>query len=255
MMTDRDSAGSAFATPELEDDHDLDVLAERYQRARDAVIQSEARYRNLFETAIDAIYTVDLDGSFTSVNEATATLTGLPKTELLGRSSRMLFDGDELALVKEEFRHSLAGDAVRFECRLRRADGESRLLSVTNTPIRAGRNVVGVLGVARDVTVERERAAALERAEARYLQLMEVIMLGVTDDKRAVAELLNGVAHELNDSLAGVLSNAERFLAGAISSDSEARAAVEAIRHGATRATRIASRLSALAQRQAAVTN
>ena len=178
-MTTDESAGPAFATPELEDRHDPDALAERYQRARDAVIQSEARYRNLFETAIDAIYTVDPDGSFTSVNEATVRLVGLPKSELLGRSSRMLFDDDELALVKEEFRHSLAGSAVRFECRLRRADGGHRQISVTNTPIRAGRDVVGVLGVARDVTVERERAAALERSEARYTRLMESAADGI----------------------------------------------------------------------------
>ena len=34
-----------------------DVTAER--RARDAVTQSEARYRSLFETAPDAIFTLD----------------------------------------------------------------------------------------------------------------------------------------------------------------------------------------------------
>jgi PAS domain S-box-containing protein len=148
-----------------------DVTDER--RARDAVVQSEARYRNLFDTATDAIYTVDLDGTFTSVNEATVRLAGLSRGELLGHSSRRLFDDEELLLVREEFRHCVAGQAVRYECWLLRTDGERRLLSVTNTPIRLGVEVIGVLGVARDVTVERDRAAALERSEARYTRLVE----------------------------------------------------------------------------------
>ena len=44
-----------------------------------------------------------------------------------------------------------------------RADGTRRLVSVSNTPIRRGDVVDGVLGVARDVTEERERAVALEK--------------------------------------------------------------------------------------------
>jgi len=202
MTTDRESAGPAFVPSglEVQDDlEDLDVLSERYQRAREAVIQSEARYRNLFEAATDATYTVGLDGSFTSVNEAMVRLTGLAKTDLLGCSSRMLFDEDQLALVREEFRRTLAGTAVRFECRLRRANGDYRLVSVSNTTLRVARDVVGVLGVARDVTVEHERAVALERAEARSRQLMESTSDGMfTVD---TAGRFTGASHSLGRSV------------------------------------------------------
>jgi PAS domain S-box-containing protein len=333
-----------------------DVTEER--RARDAVMQSEARYRNLFESATDAIYTVDLDGSFTSVNEATVRLAGLSKTDLLGRSPGIMFDEEELTFVKEKFRHAVAGNPVRFECHVRRADGERRLISVTNTPIRAGRDVVGVLGVARDITDERARAAALERSEARYTRLMESasdgiftvdaagrftsvnralergvgrsrdelhgapfagvvdardltaaqqllrdtfggqrcrgalryhaadgavrhgslitspvvedgtivgalgIMRDVTDDQRlaeqllqqeklaAVGQLVSGVAHELNNPLAGVLAYAQLLLSSCAAEDAETRQAVETIHHEATRAAKIVSSLLTFARRQ-----
>jgi len=335
-----------------------DVTTER--RARDAVIQSEARYRNLFESATDAIYTVDLDGSFTSLNEATVGLSGWPKTELLGRSARMLIDDEDLALTREEFRRAIAGAAVSFECHFRRADGSRRLVSVTNTPIRLGREVVGVLGVARDMTEVRERAAALERSEARYTRLVESasdgiftvdgagrftavnhslergvgrsrdellgspfagmvdardlgsaqqllhdtlagqrsrgtlryhaadgavrhgslitspvvedglivgalgIMRDVTDDQRlaeqllqqeklaAVGQLVSGVAHELNNPLAGVLAYAQLLLSMAAAQDAETRQAVETIHHEATRAAKIVSNLLTFARRQPA---
>lgn len=159
---------------------EANAAADRYRqasederRARDAVAQSEARYRNLFETASDAIYTLDIQGSFTSVNEATCQISGRSRDELLGRSPLALVDAREAAMVQEHFKSALGGTARRYECHFVRSDGTHRLTSVTNTPIRHGADVVGILGVARDMTDERARAVALERSEARYTRLVE----------------------------------------------------------------------------------
>jgi PAS domain S-box-containing protein len=143
------------------------------RRARDAVAQSEARYRNLFETATDAIYTLDPQGAFTSVNEATCELVGRDRGDLLGRSPLPFVTPSESAMVKEQFKAALLGHARRYQCRFVRPDGIARLASVTNSPIRHGSYVIGILGVARDITEERERDLALERSEIRYTQLVE----------------------------------------------------------------------------------
>lgn len=148
-----------------------DVTDER--RARDAVARSESRYRNLVETATDAIYTMDADSCFTSVNRATCEIVGYPREELLGRSARWLLDPAEYADVQRHFQEALGGRARRYECHLRRRDGEQRLLSVTNTPIFQGTMVVGVLGIGRDITADREREDALTRSEARYEHLVD----------------------------------------------------------------------------------
>jgi len=333
-----------------------DVTDER--RARDAVAQSESRYRNLFESASDAIYTVDVHGSFTSVNQATCELTGLSRDSLLGHSSRPLIDGDDTDVMMEQFQHALNGSAVRYEGSIRRPDGERRMLSVTNTPIRRGDKIVGVLGVARDVTETRARAIALERSEARYTRLVEsasdaiftvdeqgrftavnrslelsvgrerALLIGarfsdlvdsrdlaaaerlfretyagersrgavryrgvdgdvrqgsvitspvregerivgvlgilrdVTDEQRlaeqllqqeklvAVGQLVSGVAHELNNPLAGVLAFAQLLLASPIPLDDEPRQAVETIHREAKRAAKIVSSLLTFARQQ-----
>src|SRR5215208_7079421 len=148
-----------------------DVSDER--RARDAVAQSESRYRNLFESAEDAIYTMDAEGAFTSLNAATGELVGRPREQLEGQPTLPLLDPAESDVVRGHFERALAGEASHYECHLIRPDGSRRLLSVTNTPVRQGAQVVGVLGIARDVTAERERAAALARSEARYTRLVE----------------------------------------------------------------------------------
>jgi PAS domain S-box-containing protein len=148
-----------------------DVTDER--RARDAVAESERRYRNLFESASDAFYTLDVNGVFTSANRATCEMTGRELEALLGTDSLLLFDEREAGFVTAQLERAIAGSAVRYECQLHRPSGERRTLSVTNTPISHGDTIVGVLGVARDVTDARARAAALERSESRYTRLVE----------------------------------------------------------------------------------
>ena len=148
-----------------------DVTEER--RARDAVAQSETRYRNLFETATDAIFTLDAHGVFTSANLATCQISGYGRDELLGRGIELLLDDEEANAVKVHFKEALGGAPQRYECHFYRKDRERRVASVTNTPIQRGNTVIGILGIARDLTADRAREEALVRSEARYLRLVE----------------------------------------------------------------------------------
>ncbi len=148
-----------------------DVTEER--RARAAVVQSEGRYRNLFESASDAIYTLDGKAHLTSANPSTCEMSGYTLDALLGRSMTALIDPDELEVVRDNFRAARAGIPCRYECHFYRADGQRRLASVTNTPIHRGGKVIGVLGIARDITEERRRDAELRRAHTRFQRLVE----------------------------------------------------------------------------------
>ena len=142
-------------------------------RARDEAAAANARYRNLVEVAADAIYTLDAEGVFTAANLATETLLGVPPDALLGRSIVPFIEPAETAEVRANFTAAIEGAPRRYECHVVRPDGARRLVSVSNTPIRRGAAVIGVLAVVRDVTDDRARAAALERAEARYTRLVE----------------------------------------------------------------------------------
>jgi PAS domain S-box-containing protein len=142
-------------------------------RARDEVAAANARYRDLVDVAADAIWTLDRRGLFTSVNPATLELTQSTQAEMLGRSAIPFLDSDDQSRASHHIQLVLQGTRQRYECQVLRRDGTRRLVSVANSPILRKGEIVGVLGVARDVTEERAQAAALERAEARYTRLVE----------------------------------------------------------------------------------
>ncbi|MDQ8155753.1 MAG: PAS domain S-box protein, partial [Gemmatimonadota bacterium] len=148
-----------------------DVTDEVY--ARDEMLAANGRYRDLVEMAADAIITLDVKGTFTSVNPATEQITGHPRDKIIGRSFPSFMEPAESAEAERAFAASVAGELRRVEIHLVRADGVRRLLAVSLSPVRRAGVVVGVLAVVRDVTEEREQAAALTRAEARYTRLVE----------------------------------------------------------------------------------
>lgn len=141
--------------------------------ARNAMAAADLRYRNLFETAADAIFTLDSAGVMTSVNAACEGVCGLPRDAIIGRRLLAMVEPPDEAVVAHWLAAALAGHQAQFECRVRRTDGSLRLMAYSFSPVATEGEVTGVLGIARDVTEHRAQAAALERAESRYANLVE----------------------------------------------------------------------------------
>src|SRR5262249_888582 len=75
--------------------------SEDERRAREAVVESEARYARLVESASDAIFTVDENGLLTAVNRSLERATGKSRAGLLGTSFHALIDSRDHAIVAQ----------------------------------------------------------------------------------------------------------------------------------------------------------
>jgi PAS domain S-box-containing protein len=142
-------------------------------QARDEMLVANARYRDLVEMAADSIFTLDTRGTITSVNPAVEALTGQSRTQIVGRSYSAFLEPAESKEVEDAIAAVLTGKLLHVELHLTRTETDRRLLAVALSPLRRAGVVIGVLGIARDVTEEREHALALERAESRYTRLVE----------------------------------------------------------------------------------
>ena len=138
--------------------------------------ESEARYRSLFEYHPDAVYSFDPNGRFTSVNDAGVAVTGYRREDLL----EMIFDffivPEYLEKSREYFLKALAGEPQNYESCLIRKDGRMVFLNVTNVPIIVNKEVVGVYGIAKDISENKLAEEKLLQAEKKYRGIIENIL-------------------------------------------------------------------------------
>ncbi len=155
------------------------TLAER-EWAETALVESEERYRDLVENANDIVYTLELDGSITSINKAGELITGYSREELLNRNLAGLLTTESADLVRELLDRKFGGlQRVNYELEVRAKDGRLLTLEMNSRLVRKDDELLGVQGIARDITARRLAEEALREADQRaiteYERLLERI--------------------------------------------------------------------------------
>lgn len=210
------------------------------------VKESEEEYRTLVESSPIAVCHVDAAGRVTYVNAAVADLTGFDKATVLSRWT----GAADLAVPEDRERLSASlssaatGQAQRgIEFRTAHADGRPRWVSAEIQPLLSeGGERKGMLVLARNVTREKELQSQLNQSEKL----------------KAMGEMVSGVAHELNNPLAGILGYAQLLLSRP--SEQWSRRDLEKIEGNARRCKKIVENLLTFArqsrsERQSAVVN
>jgi PAS domain S-box-containing protein len=149
--------------------------------------------RNILESAREAIYALDTEGRYLWCNQAMLDLTGYKPEELIGHAFLDRTHEDDREMRRERFVAVLAGEPQSFESRYLANDGSVRYALVNNAPIVVDGATTGVLGIARDVTEQKQERERASRA----------------DKLRALGQLASGVAHDFNNSLAAILGRAQ----------------------------------------------
>jgi two-component system NtrC family sensor kinase len=189
--------------------------AQLYEKARLAAqeaLASERRYREIFESANDAIWIHDLDGNIIAANEASEKLTGYNLEDLLKMNVKSLLSAESLDLAGQ-IRHKLfRGEIVEqpYEQRLIRKDGTERILKLTTSLITGDDKPKSLQHIARDVTAEKEMQ---DNLSAAYQQLSEYTQrlkenqeqLIQAEKLTSLGQMAASIAHEVNNPLSGVL--------------------------------------------------
>ncbi|MBI3328732.1 MAG: PAS domain S-box protein [Nitrospinae bacterium] len=159
---------------------------------------SEAEFRSLVENTPRLIFRLDPHGRCTFVNPAIQTMLGWPAQALLRSPSMRDLLGHPDDWPEGALSLALGGKVLQgVECRLRHQDGSWRWCQLTLCPRwRGDETVVGVEGVAQDVTEQKRAAQEMARSERLAL----------------AGQLASGLAHEIGTPLNVIAGTAEYLL-------------------------------------------
>lgn len=167
--------------------------------AENALRESEARYRRLFDNVLEGVYSATNDGRFISVNPALARMVGLSSPdELLSMPSSTIYHDPQereriLAVLDRD------GEVRNAECQLRRVDGTVLTVIESARAVRDEQGtVIGYEGTIWDIS-ERKRAetAVFEEKEKAQVTLQSIGDAVITTDAEGRIEYLNPVAEDL----------------------------------------------------------
>ncbi len=214
------------------------------KRAEEARRYSEEQYRTVVETATDAVVSIDEDSKILFVNPATTKIFGYDTSELIGRPLMMLIPESLRSLHEAGFRRYLATSHRHLnwqgtELTALRKHGQEFPVEVSFGEVISNGHKV-FTGFIRDISEKRRAEEALQEAQDKLTHVTRT---------QAMGELAAAIAHEVNQPLTAIVTNANfslRQLKGPTANLDELRTAITEIVSDATRASAVISRIRGL---------
>ena len=180
------------------------------KRAEEANRERELQYRDLYENAPIAYFSLSADGIIQMANRKAADLVGYKIEELTGRSAFDLYADSESA--RKVFGRFKAGKEIRGEeLEVRRSDGRSVWISLTVQPVHDPDGaVLGSRSMMADITREKQAQQVLsDEVRAKYdydeivgnspvlLEVMEKVQMVAPTDSTVLILGETGTGKEL----------------------------------------------------------
>ncbi len=167
------------------------------------LVESEERFRLMFENAPDGYYIIDREGRFVDGNKRAEAMVNAPREEFIGKSffSVGLVHPKHLPRAAAHLARNLMGrPAGPDELLIRQKGGNWMSVEITTFPVehREGR---WILGIARDITERKKNEAVLEKARKR-----------AEAASRAKSSFLADMSHELRTPLNAIVGFSEILL-------------------------------------------
>jgi PAS domain S-box-containing protein len=204
--------------------------------------ESEARFRLVADSAPVMIWMSGTDRLCTYFNRPWLDFTGRSINQELGNGwAEGVHPDDWQRCMDTYIQASDRRESFRMEYRLRRHDGEFRWVLDIGVPrFDRGGSFAGYIGSCIDVTERRQTEEQLREAQENLARVTRAVAMG---------ELAAAIAHEINQPISAIVTNANfslRQLASATPNSDKLREAMLEIVNDGTRASAVISRIRAL---------
>jgi PAS domain S-box-containing protein len=157
----------------------LDITERK--KAEEALIRSEERYRDLADSLPEIVFETDLNGKVTYANKNAFTMTRYTKEDLAkGTCVFDLIEEKDRENSKEHFNRILANQlSARDEYTFVKKDGSSFPIMIVSKPIMDGKRIVGLRGIAIDITQRKQVEEALLESEKKSRAIVANSLIGI----------------------------------------------------------------------------
>ena len=136
--------------------------------------RTNRRLTALIENTSQAVYLKDCEGRYRFVNKAAAELFGLEPEEVVGKRDEDLFDVGSAARIRRIDEQILEDEAADSHETTRFIDGDEHVFLSNKYPYYdEDGDIVGIMGIDREVTERKRRQRALERSRQRLQSLFK----------------------------------------------------------------------------------
>lgn len=150
----------------------LDLEHKQYMDSEDL------NFLSLIDHHPDTIYIMDLNGNILSCNNNIERVLGYTSTEIHGQFHGLV-KNEDLNKVVKHFEEALTGKVQNYSCITIHKDGHDVDLQITNIPMYSNGEIVGVYGIAKDMTVFKYTEARLKENEVQFHHIMNSLEVGV----------------------------------------------------------------------------
>jgi len=167
------------------------------EQADRALARSEARYRTLVEVSPDSIFTLGPEGHITFMNQHALDAMGYAESDLMGAHFGRFLAPESRESGQAMFLRAIApeADPTLYQLHLVAKDGRVIDVDISVSQMREDGRVVGLLGIARDMTQRRQIQQELFQ-QHRVLSALNAISNAVSrslDLRRTVDDALERV--------------------------------------------------------------
>ena len=180
------------------------------QQAQERLRDSEAKFRHLFDGAVDAVCVHDAQGWIKDVNQKVCDQLGYTREELLRMSVADIETGVKLVNLGQVWEQAGLGQSITVEGKHRRRDGstfpvEVRVLCFTD--LTQGCRLF--YAASRDITERKQAEQALGASEEKFRGLFNNAEVGMFRSRLDGAELL-----DINDKYLSILGQTREDVIG-----------------------------------------
>ena len=183
---------------------DFKIMTEAVASREKTLQEAEKKFRELFDSINDLIYTQDLEGRFLSANPSLSKILGYDQGELIGQKAADFTKPELSPLYESEYLEKIISDGHHKGISSYLAkDGSIKYLEYDSSLVKSGDDKPYISGMGRDVTDRVLSERMITKLQAQMLQSKKM---------EAIGTLAGGIAHDFNNLLMGIQGNVSLML-------------------------------------------